>query len=368
MRTTKRTLAAALALASWAIAGVGRADQPFSIVVDPRTGATSLRNDGTTSLAIDGYLLRSSSTQANPAAFNVAGWDNLGGAFASTAIATNRIGEANLSGALSVAPGASVAIGSAYTPFVPTAVGQPEPTFDFSYSVAGSGGGAFIGDVEFSRRNTVVLVVNRQTGAATLQNQSAFPVQLDGYLLTSSASVLNPSGWSTLQSTLGPSGGWQSGVSATNRMVEGKLSGSTLLAPNGGTLSIGLPISPSLLTDETQLLLEYSIAGGGELQGAVQFLPLTTAISPGDFSGDGRVDAADLSLLLANWGSVVPPVPSGWNGSQPTASAIDSDELSRLLSGWGQGSSTATAIPEPSALLTVFGLAACLLGARRRSV
>jgi hypothetical protein len=366
MRLSKQLLCAWAAVAGWACSGAGLADQPFSVVVDPRTGATSLRNDGATPIAIDGYLLRSASTQDNPAVFNVSGWDNLGGDFASTATGPNRIGETNLTGSLTVAPGASVSIGSAYTPFAPTAVGQPEPTFDFTYSVAG--GGAAVGDVEFSRRNTVVLVVNSQTGQASLQNQSAFPVQLDGYLLTSTAGVLNPAGWTTLQSSLGGAGGWQSGVSAANRLVEGKLVGSTLLAANGGSLPIGSPINPSLLDDELQLTLEYSVAGVGERIGAVQFLPLATAISPGDFSGDGRVDSADLSLLLANWGSGVPPVPTGWNGSQPTASAIDSDELSRLLSGWGQGSSTATAIPEPSAVLTAIGVVACSLGARRRGV
>jgi hypothetical protein len=98
--------------------------------------------------------------------------------------------------------------------------------------------------------------------------------------------------------------------------------------------------------------------------------PLTGSITAapvgntGDFSGDGRVDGADLSLLLANWGATVPPTPSGWTGAAPTASAIDSDELSRLLANWGFG--TSTAIPEPSAavLALVAGIGAF---ARRRN-
>jgi hypothetical protein len=77
----------------------------------------------------------------------------------------------------------------------------------------------------------------------------------------------------------------------------------------------------------------------------------STPLNPGDFSGDGKVDGADLSLLLSNWGAGVPPVPSGWTGSPPSAASIDADELSALLSNWGFG--TSTAIPEPSSLLVV---------------
>jgi hypothetical protein len=86
-------------------------------------------------------------------------------------------------------------------------------------------------------------------------------------------------------------------------------------------------------------------------------------VGPGDFSGDGRVDGADLSLLLANWGATVPPVPSGWTGSQPTATGVDADELSALLSNWGVG--TSTAIPEPASIL-VFAVALATSATGRR--
>jgi hypothetical protein len=90
-------------------------------------------------------------------------------------------------------------------------------------------------------------------------------------------------------------------------------------------------------------------------------LTAPSSIVAGDFSGDGRVDGADLSLLLANWGATVPPTPTGWTGDAPTAAGVDADELSRLLSNWGTG--TSTAIPEPS---TAVGLAilGVLLGSR----
>jgi hypothetical protein len=106
--------------------------------------------------------------------------------------------------------------------------------------------------------------------------------------------------------------------------------------------------------------------GGNEVTG-FRNIVISQAGSPtpqaGDFSGDGKVDGADLSLLLANWGSTVPPTPSGWTGDLPTATGIDADELSRLLANWGFG--TSTAIPEPSSLAIV---AVALCGfARRRN-
>jgi hypothetical protein len=107
---------------------------------------------------------------------------------------------------------------------------------------------------------------------------------------------------------------------------------------------------------------------------AVNYTPNSVIVSvtpfnAGDFTGDGKVDGADLSLLLSNWGGSVPPVPAGWNGAQPTPTGVDANELSALLGNWGFGTSSASAVPEPSgALLVLVGLAArqVVVGRRRR--
>jgi hypothetical protein len=76
---------------------------------------------------------------------------------------------------------------------------------------------------------------------------------------------------------------------------------------------------------------------------------------PGDFSNDGAVANADLSLLLDNWGEPVPPAPAGWNGIAPTAPAIGNDELSLLLDNWGNvlagGPFSVQSVPEPSSIV-----------------
>jgi hypothetical protein len=114
-----------------------------------------------------------------------------------------------------------------------------------------------------------------------------------------------------------------------------------------------------------QMQIQADAADAGLLALEVQSFRIVerSATVAGDFSGDGRVDGADLSLLLANWGSTVPPVPSGWNGSQPTATGVDADELSALLANWGVG--TSTAIPEPASAVLALGLV--VASAARRS-
>lgn len=75
-------------------------------------------------------------------------------------------------------------------------------------------------------------------------------------------------------------------------------------------------------------------------------------ILAGDFSGNGAVENADLTLLLNSWAEAVPPTPMEWIGSPLTAPAVDNDELTALLNNWGVTSGTggqaASAVPEPA--------------------
>lgn len=80
-----------------------------------------------------------------------------------------------------------------------------------------------------------------------------------------------------------------------------------------------------------------------------------------DFDGNGSIGDGDLTLLLANWGKAVPPVPAGWTGAQPTAPGIGDDELTSLLSGWGQSPLT---VPEPN--VTALAASVLLSAAIRR--
>jgi hypothetical protein len=58
------------------------------------------------------------------------------------------------------------------------------------------------------------------------------------------------------------------------------------------------------------------------------YIPPTTPSNPADLDGDGSVGAADLALLLAQWGTAGSADISG-NGS------VGAEDLSALLAVWG---------------------------------
>ncbi len=335
------SLAVAALVAVAAPPNKAHADEDLSIVVNPRTGAASIRNDTSTAIDLDGYLLRGSSGTFNPGAWNSLDEQGIPG-WADGPAATNRLGDTNLFGSSVLAPGASLSIGSPYVPFVPTAIGQPEPTFNFTYSVPGSG--SFAGDVEFSVQNTVVLVIDTVTGASTLQNQSIFGVDIDGYLIRSPAGVLNPSGWTPLQAS---NPAWRASTGAANRLAEGNLFGSTFLSPNGGSMLIGSAVNTLALADETDLTLEYHVPGVGTLAGSVLFTSAPVAVLPGDYNVDGRVDSADYTVWRD--GGAPDSGPGGYSLWAANYGAVASS------------SAAAIAVPEPaSAVLVAIGLVASL--------
>ncbi|TWT36454.1 hypothetical protein KOR34_13600 [Posidoniimonas corsicana] len=294
-----RTQLACILLATAAALPTGEAyaqDQDLSIVINPRTGSASLRNDSGGPLSIDGYLL-----VAAQDTFDSVAWasleDNATAGWLEGQANDQIISEVNLESSLSIAAGESIAIGSPYDAFSPSEIGQVEPTFDFTYSVEGVG--VFPGEVEFSQRNNVVLVVDQATGEATLENQSEFDVSIDSYLVQSPTGVLDSGNWSRLANTVG---GWAASPGTSTRIGEAHLEGATLLSANGGSLSLGSAVNAGSLTDESDLLFQFSIAADGavpgrSLVGGVLFGPAAIVPDlPGDFNSDGSVDAADYTV------------------------------------------------------------------------
>jgi uncharacterized delta-60 repeat protein len=68
----------------------------------------------------------------------------------------------------------------------------------------------------------------------------------------------------------------------------------------------------------------------------------------GDYNASGRVEQADLDLVLLNWGRDAVPEPAGWLSGLP-AGRIDQDELDAVLLNWG-ASAAASAAPAPAAV------------------
>lgn len=268
-------------------------DEEFSLVIDPFSGTAALRNDSANPVELDSYYI---TWQSNPQ-LDTDAWQSLEDTAVSGWRETfsesgNRLGELNLFESLSIAANESVAIGSPYRPFAPNALGELEPglgSIDFNYTLANESVSRR-GDVEFSARNTVVLVVDPATGGASLQNQSSFDVQLDSYLVQSTFNALNAEAWSPLS---GSDTAWASASGASNRIAEGNLFGSTMLPKDGGELSLGSPIDVSMLNDERDLILEFTTADLDEpISGGILFQVGGEPV-PGDCNGDGVIDIND---------------------------------------------------------------------------
>lgn len=131
-----------------------------------------------------------------------------------------------------------------------------------------------------------------------------------------------------------------------------------------------------ILANVTEILLPFELVDNDGTQNQEHtgidnvVLAVSSSRLAGDFSDNGSVENADLTLLLNNWAKTVPPTPAGWNGPPPTAPAVDNDELTALLNNWGKtagvGSVTAGLVPEPAAAaLLIFGAAMLVIGCRQ---
>jgi hypothetical protein len=96
--------------------------------------------------------------------------------------------------------------------------------------------------------------------------------------------------------------------------------------------------------------LRYGV-NGGAAKTEHGYIHIYIGITPADFTGDGRVDDDDLSILLANWGQVRTyrggnVVGFTWRICGEIADVVDEQDLSALLSIWTPKSECASKEPE----------------------
>jgi hypothetical protein len=129
---------------------------------------------------------------------------------------------------------------------------------------------------------------------------------------------------------------------------------------------VGLGSDPNSLEFLSSLRLLGSPGGPIDLvvPAGLQLAGEGVAPIDGDYNGNGRVEQADLDLVLLNWGDPAEGLPAEWVNQRPTGGQVDQAELDGVLLNWGNVA--ASAVPEPSTLaMVVIGIAAGLLAARR---
>lgn len=332
--------------------------------VDRGTGATSIQNAIGSPIAFDGYTITSPSG-ALDGAWNslddqgISAWeeaDNADGA---------RRTEFNPSATSSVSAGASLSLGTPFSPEPPSKFGEAIGE-DLSFEYAVPGLGTIDGFVEFvGARNNVVLTIDPSNGRATIQNQSPyFDVVIDGYTIQSASGRLKTANgnWNSLADQ--NLGSWEEAdnVSST-RLTEFSPTSETEMAGGGMILDLGSPIDIAGEINLDDFTFDVAI-----------FQPLG-----GDYNDDGSIDAADYTVWRDNLGSGV----SLPNDDTP---GVGQDDYIRWKTNFGNtgGSSTvrgivafgsiagaaslalsgASAVPEPSTMIGVVFLAAIVAASR----
>lgn len=218
------------------------------------------------------------------------------------------------------------------------------------------------------------LIVNTNTGIASLRNNASVPIDFSYYKIASEMGALdaspfaNGSGWNSLSDqNVGPVDGndadsipgsrdtetWEeAGGSDANGLFELFVEGSSLLQP-GESLTLGAPFDTSVfgLGNEADLEFFFGLSGGGALiQSSVHYV---TSSDPGDFDGDGDVDGRD----FIQWQK---------GNSNSSLSAAD---LAAWEANYGNGVAplAAASVPEPSALALLAMSGLLLAGSRRGS-
>jgi Concanavalin A-like lectin/glucanases superfamily len=144
-----------------------------------------------------------------------------------------------------------------------------------------------------------VLVVNRDTGAISIKNESGSNIQLKGYSVTSTGGALNPLTWTSIDAdnTFDPNGLWTAQSSTAFNLSESN-TGQTL---DGGTLtanasrSIGSPWRETPIED---LAFNFTLGDNSVGSGLVQYTG--SAALRSDFNGDGNINVADWALFVPN--------------------------------------------------------------------
>ncbi len=150
-------------------------------------------------------------------------------------------------------------------------------------------------------------IVDRETGAVSVVNNTGSDFSILGVSVTSAAGGLESSGWQTISS--GSNSGvtdtdpWDVVESTANELSESEV---TTPAPTvvGATLgSAGLPLGqiwfPSQFED-VEISLTFANSAGGVFEATIFPQFVGDAPSLGDFNGMGGVDVADYEILISN--------------------------------------------------------------------
>ncbi len=328
----------------------------LTLNVDWNTKAVSISSPSGEAIAIDGYSVLSASGGLSVGQWNSFQDQTLSG-WAEAAPTSNALNElnTNVGGILSINSTAK-GIGTPFNPvFGP--LGQSPEDLRFEYTLP-STGETIEGIVNYTGNrlvNNLLLTVDPASGQAQLKNSSPNPLSFDGYSILSASNSLLPSNGNWLSLADQAQTGWQESNATTGALNELRTSGFTTLN-SGQSLYLGGLFNK--VSGQKDLVLEFSLQGEtGGRTGAVIYAALSANV-PGDYNGNGVVDAADYTIWRDTLGSTTDLRANGDN-TGASANKIDAADYAFWkshfgnTSGAGGGSLGSAAVPEPAAWLLV---------------
>lgn len=223
---------------------------------------------------------------------------------------------------------------------------------------------------------TLRATVNTLNGEVVIDNPLAAGVTFNSYLLGSDDSSLDDSGWNPISGQTitgfpagdGSGNGWESGGGPNpNQLAEYRLIGDSTLDP-AATINLGNAYDESV--DARDLVFQYTLDSGEIIKGRVAYLE--SAAVPGDYNGDGTVNAADYTVWRNHLGQTFQLMnedPSNMDG-QVTSADYDFWKAHFGENGAGSGAAAGggtAAVPEPStSLLLLIAGGICLCGLSSR--
>jgi hypothetical protein len=193
--------------------------------------------------------------------------------------------------------------------------------------------------------NTLVLVVDPDSGDAAITNVVGASISLNGFSILSENELLTPGAFAGLGA------GWQNASPSASAISQLNLLGSATVNV-GASLTLGDVIPSGVAEEMLDLVFEYT-ANGELRQGIVSYEPIGTPVLDGDTNGDGVVDIVDLNNVRNNFGSSGNPV---LGDTAPFNGTVDITDLNNVRNNFGATlPGGANAVPEPS----TWGLAAC---------
>jgi len=195
--------------------------------------------------------------------------------------------------------------------------------------------------------NSLILMVNRVTGAAVVENVVGDPISFDGYSIGSVAGVLDPnnSAWTSLEDAA--VGTWEEANPTATLLTETNPSGSSTLGADQ-SLGLGNPyIVPTGFGQTIEdLTFEYAIEGGDVVSGAIEYTGnhnnLVLAIDPltgaGVLNNQSTFDVTIDGYAVASSSASLEPGDGDWfSFDDPTASLLtETNPTNSTLLGSGQ--------------------------------